>query len=1232
MSDEIKQLSGYDLIYNKLKQNTNQEVKQEEVNSIIEELKNDDGTINTNSLRDVLSAKYGIEDDNDSFLFAIDKVANSNNDNTLTIEDLQKSFDTSFDSISVANFDIDQKTVDNIKSDIENEINNRKILLNNEKSSRGIITGPWNWIKGVFGGGDKKEEKEIEQLQAQLDSINETGEAAKLDELYKETFGKTLKADKLENIQQANSFVGSLSDENKREIIDYLEYQLGVIEDIQDEAEKQNGWCSGLWHGIKNLSGIGASSKKIDVEIDSNKKLIKEAKKDPDKLANLYKSVVGRDLTSKEFSKLQEGTSSLSIYNKVCEYQAGQQMGVDTIADIATGIGSLALAAAGVALTPVSGGASLALTCVFAGGINCLAKPAFKATDCLGNERTYDWDNDFKYDVTTGFINGAMAPLANGAGTLAGSAGKSIMKAVGIEALEETVKGTGKQALKAKILTTVATKVPVMTQRAVEGSLAGAADAGGRALAQGRYTEIVSDSIKGAEAGFIASPIIGLGMDIAMKPLNKKAVVQADEIARNSDEFLDDFTNSLTNDFERALSEGGLADEFSNNPKPNVADDIARNADDLAEGIAKNADDAADNFIDNYSNNYDDLMPDNIKDAAIEYDYANSDGFGGVDNFSDDPVKIDAAENNPDLLDEMASLVDEVSQKSEQISSSNLSDGSDWTEGGLQPEAVNQDLPIEVHSNVYTDGIPDDLDDIINRITNDTPPVETSPVAPKPAPIAGEVSQKLEINADTVSTLEKNKGYLIDNPDAFIEIEGAGRLPVKDITQDLLDDLQEQGVSIEVRSTDEGFVIKNSADTKVRVLSSENDQLLANLHDTDFLYNQLEDNYQKLRKIGAYKDPEYQTTTFADKNSIKKAVSNSNSDVFLEEFNDIWCDRSKTGANVNYEGQRASLNVKADSNLIKELDELMTKGTYTNSKGKKVKIDNTEFHYKTYNSNNIEKWANREDPLTLYFNGNVNTETKKALVDITKKYQRGALSGRETKTNFWISIESQPTVAQSSALVDKAYNVSDELGQAVEKSMKDQTMLSSGQYKAYKEVIDNYNKVSLLEMKTDDIVEVPIQSEAAYNPVLKEENIGSLYRENTSFKQSSTYADTNPSDNASSVYSQDIDTAPIEAAQAQVNNPVGLRQDNVISPMPQKLIKNSADLNQILESNTQYSIDNVFGMQVEVEGIGIKHISQLAGDETLADMGIIINKIDMNNYEIINNGNTRIRLLGKNSN
>ena len=588
MADEIK-LTGYDAIYNKVQQNSTKEIKKEEFASVIDELKNEQGDINSVSLRDVLSAKFNIDDKNDALLYLIDEVAKIDNDKTLNLNDLNSTYDNSNNTVHISDFDLTQETCDNIKSDIENEINNKKIALENKKQSRGIITAPWNWIKGVFGGGDKKEAKEIDNLQKQLDEINQTQDVSKLDELYKATFDRTLKAEKIENIEQANNFCSSLSNENKAEITNFLENQLDSIKQIQDQSESENGWISGLWHGFKNLTGIGASSDKIDAKFDSTRKTLEDLKNNPDNLANAYKTLTGNDLTQEEFLKLQDGQRSLSVLNDVIEYQNGQQMGVDTIADVVTGIGSLAIAAAGVALAPVSGGTSLVLTCAAAGGVNAVMKPLFKATDCIGNEKTYNWETDFKYDATTGFINGAMAPLANGAGTMAGSAGKTAMKQLGFEAVEETVKGTGKQALKTTLTNKIVTNAPKVVSRAVEGSLVGAADAGGRAVAQGRYEDIVSDSIKGAEAGFVASPILGWGMDVALKPLSKKAAGMTDDIVRNSDDILNDtgiidditrnsddilndFTNSLTDDYERALAEG-LDDVFSNNStKPKTTD------------------------------------------------------------------------------------------------------------------------------------------------------------------------------------------------------------------------------------------------------------------------------------------------------------------------------------------------------------------------------------------------------------------------------------------------------------------------------------------------------------------------------------------------------------------------------------------------------------------------------------------------------------------------------------
>ena len=126
-------------------------------------------------------------------------------------------------------------------------------------------------------------------------------------------------------------------------------------------------------------------------------------------------------------------------------------MCTDVVGDIVSGIASVGVVAFGTAIgicaAPFTGGASLGMVAAgigMAAGAGALVKSAIKASDCIGNEKTYGL-KDLGYDLVTGGLNGAFAPITN---ALGGAAGTSIMKACDQEALETTVKSGALMAAK----------------------------------------------------------------------------------------------------------------------------------------------------------------------------------------------------------------------------------------------------------------------------------------------------------------------------------------------------------------------------------------------------------------------------------------------------------------------------------------------------------------------------------------------------------------------------------------------------------------------------------------------------------------------------------------------------------------------------------------------------------------------------------------------------------------
>ena len=307
---------------------------------------------------------------------------------------------------------------------------------------------------------------------------------------------------------------GVISNNSKEEDLDISnepsnEASITNLGEELSEIKENQGLIGKAWDGIKNLFGAKNGSNKVE-------ELIKEAELD--------------------LNKHNEARERLEAYKE------GQKMSVDILGDIVSGIASVGAAA----LAPVTGGASL----LVAAGTGALAKTAVKASDAVISGREYEL-SDLGYDVITGSINGAMAPLSNAIG---GAAGTGVAKVLGLEAVETCAKTAVKEAGEAGIkqagksflakllakqgvsyvakegtkggMSLLAAKAASYgVNMAVDGALSGSTDAFARALADNRIEDMPQDILKGAVGGAAAGMFIGGSTRVifgAASNLNKK--------------------------------------------------------------------------------------------------------------------------------------------------------------------------------------------------------------------------------------------------------------------------------------------------------------------------------------------------------------------------------------------------------------------------------------------------------------------------------------------------------------------------------------------------------------------------------------------------------------------------------------------------------------------------------------------------------------------------------------
>ena len=470
--------------------------------------------------------------------------------------------------------ELKEEDIELIKKELMRKIQEQKDDLENAKDTRGWATSAWNGVKSWFGGGDRKVENSIANYEALLVGLD--SDISNIGEAYKTIMGSELDSASLQTLKGSEALANSIDSETQNAIIAELENQVTILEDNFEAAQNSNGWISGTWDKFKNWTGIGASSNKTTAEINDLKEQIEKLKNGESDLATTFKNITGADLNAENLTSFlsgEEGSGLDSVSTagqSVNAYSEGQKMCTDVVGDIASGI----LAVGAIAAAPFTGGASLLL----AAGVGAAAKIAIKASDCIGNEKTYGL-KDLGYDLVTGSINGAMAPISNGLGGAAGTGvakmfglkalqttakegleqavkvagkevleevveetGEAILKTVTKEALEEGAEALAKEGVEqagkgilSKILakqgteyvleegveatakTTIGKIASYATDMAVDGALSGATDGFARAAAEGRWEDIPQEMLQGGLGGLIASPVIGGGFRVAGK-------------------------------------------------------------------------------------------------------------------------------------------------------------------------------------------------------------------------------------------------------------------------------------------------------------------------------------------------------------------------------------------------------------------------------------------------------------------------------------------------------------------------------------------------------------------------------------------------------------------------------------------------------------------------------------------------------------------------------------------
>ena len=309
------------------------------------------------------------------------------------------------------------------------------------------------------------------------------------------------------------------------EMVKQLETRLENVSSELKSSVKKNGFIGKLWHGFKNLTGIGDSSKKVEKALKAEKSKISQINK-----PNVFKELTGEEYSVENLNKFLNGEIKLKSEKALQGYQEGQEAAVDFVGDMVSGIAAVGIYSLAVAAAPFTGGLSIAVGFGAAAVSGGLIKTGIKAAEAAVGGKEYD---SFGKDFATGAFSGALGPLTGGIG---GAVGKGIATKLGIQAVkagvkevavagaEQGVKQGAKQTITRALINpagyeyiggTAGKKVIAYgAEMATDGTLGGAIDGGFRAGLENDWDTgaILDGTISGGIGGAAMAPLIGGGM------------------------------------------------------------------------------------------------------------------------------------------------------------------------------------------------------------------------------------------------------------------------------------------------------------------------------------------------------------------------------------------------------------------------------------------------------------------------------------------------------------------------------------------------------------------------------------------------------------------------------------------------------------------------------------------------------------------------------------------------
>ncbi len=331
-------------------------------------------------------------------------------------------------------------------------------------------------------------------------------------------------------------------------VVDQNIVKLNNQEKRLKKTKKEQGFIGKGWDWLKNKTGIGDSSDKAQMQINAERDMLKQLRQPNAKIdQKQFEKITGQKYTKANLEKFKKGEFSQAA-KKTEGYKEGQEMAVDVVADVASGITSFGVYSLAVAASPFTGGASITVGVAVAAGVGAAVKTGVKAADAYSGGRKYTLDNA-KKDSATGAVSGILAPVTGGFGgavgkTVATKLGLQTVKTVGKEIAEDVVENSFKQTLKTSLMSPGAFKyvgegtgkkiLAYSSEVVTDGALNGGIDNGFRTAINGGN---LSDILKASGEGALFAPLVGLGMKgtghVLYRGIGKKFITQGKEVIEN---------------------------------------------------------------------------------------------------------------------------------------------------------------------------------------------------------------------------------------------------------------------------------------------------------------------------------------------------------------------------------------------------------------------------------------------------------------------------------------------------------------------------------------------------------------------------------------------------------------------------------------------------------------------------------------------------------------------------